>query len=871
MSSSTPTDTVEQLNIVHSILLKCLSNVASERKQGEAAIEHLAQQHGLGHALILIASDLRRDRSSRQLALVILKQHISKNNSVLSDAETLEIRHHALQGLAEEHIMMQTAFGMVLAAIAKQGGKDTWYFLFDALLSYLHSGKETLVRGSVKCFSLFADYFDDETLPMVASGLFPPLVYILSTPTTFNSPLRQQSANILYSCVEVFSFCSTSTTGAMANLAKQVLPNWVDMLLPGLDAKLCRSRGLEELGVHIEIIKLFGVVIRTMCKIVGRERNDAILLSICNYFRDLSKAYINCVVFERNEETADGKGANIDWGETTFDQDGNEIGLETVLVHCMQFFISMMDGDRKLYKSFYKSGALPLLLEMSVELLCITPEQVSQWKDNPEEYVAHEDESTVGNNVSVRNTAKCLVDSVSLIFGRLNACEHLINTMLPKIIGSDTSRTRQGNSEWKMTEALLVAIGVAFSCNQSSEHRVRAVVISSNLGKTLNNFMSIPQDHPGFNYRNEEFLYPCAQSISCYSALLLCFSPEQKQPFLTSICSGLNNELPRPISLACLRAVASAVDCLEGTQKEKFLLPSVEGVCRMLAESPGDTLHFTMASLSILVCDLKEAAVCTIEPVVTPLLIQAWSQYTNDVSLVLSIVDVFKQLSKSSLALPGIAERALPTFVTLLRSYNQQQPCVVEAALDMLHVIVGSYQSPLSLPGVYVEEVYPLIIDIGLKISDNSVLFSCSNCLESFVRVSAGQLLASCNGTGINLLLSVIARLLSHETSEKAALSVGNLVCQVMLKNQAVLTNEMIQSMFKNLVDRLCLTENRAFRQNLIMCFVRVYHVHGPLLLNLLAMIEVNSNRQAERTNALTVLLTLWIANQESFPRKIQH
>ena len=458
---------------------------------------------------------------------------------MLSDAETLEIRHYALQGLAEEHIMMQTAFGMVLAAIAKQGGKDTWYYLFDALLSYLHSGKETLVRGSVKCFSLFADYFDDETLPMVASGLFPPLVYILSTPTTFNSPLRQQSVNILYSCVEVFSFSSASTTGTMANLAKQVLPNWVDMLLPGLDAKLCNSRGLEEMGVHIEIIKLFGVIIRTMCNIVGNERKSRILLSVCNYFRDLSKAYINSVVFERNEGTADGKGANIDWGETTFDQDGNEIGLETVVVHCMQFFITMMDGDRKLYKSFYKSGALPLFLETSVELLCITPEQVFQWKDNPEEYVAHEDESTVGNSISVRNTAKCLVDSVSLIFGRLNACEYLISTMLPKIIGGDTLRTRQANFEWKVTEALLVAIGVAFSCDRSSEHRVRAVVIRSNLGKILNTFMAIPHALPGFNYRSAEFLYPCAQSISCYSALLLCFSPEENEPFLTNICSGI--------------------------------------------------------------------------------------------------------------------------------------------------------------------------------------------------------------------------------------------------------------------------------------------------------------------------------------------
>ena len=109
----------------------------------------------------------------------------------------------------------------------------------------------------------------------------------------------------------------------------------------------------------------------------------------------------------------------------------------------MEFFISIMDGSRKHLK-FYKSGALPLLLDILIELLCITAEQVSQWDDNLEEYVAHEDRA-LGNNISVRNTAKCLVDSVSLILGRLNTCEYLISTILPKFFES----CKQESSRWK--------------------------------------------------------------------------------------------------------------------------------------------------------------------------------------------------------------------------------------------------------------------------------------------------------------------------------------------------------------------------------------------------------------------------------------
>jgi hypothetical protein len=828
-------------------------------------------QQGSGHALVLIASDGARDRPSRQLALVLLKQHISRNIDLFSEADKNEIRRHALQGLAEANVMLQTAFGMVLAAIAKFDGKETWVFLFNALLTYLHSGNETLVRGTVKCFSLFADYFDDETLPMVAPGLFPPLVYILSNPTTFNSPLRQQAANILFSCVEICSYCSGTAIGTMANLTKEVLPQWVDMLLPGLDSSLCRARGLEEMGVHIETIKIFGVITRTMSDKIGRERKDAVLLSVCNYFRSLAKPYLNAVVLGRTDVADDALGPQIDWAETAFDEGGNEIGTEAVMVQTMQFFISMMDGDRKVFKRFYKSGALPLLLDILVEILCITSDQVAQWDDSPDEYVSHEDESTVGNSVSVRNTAKSLVDSIALIFGRFSTCEHLINNQLPKVIeASERSHSQQQGDWWQIREGLLTAISIAFGCDHSGEHRVRALVNSSGLETILKSSMAIPPANSGFNYGNAEFLYLCAQSISCYSALLLSFSPQQRAPFLMNICAGLNAQLPMPIGLACLQAVASAVDCIEGYEKESFLPPAVEGVCRMLAISPKDTLHFTMATLSILLCDLKEDFVCRVEPTVTPLLIQSWSNHANDVSLVLSIVDVFKQLAKSSLALPGIVQRALPTFVTLLHNFLRQQSCVVEAALDMLHVIIGSYEPPLTLPKVYIEQVYPLTIEIGLKSEDNAIVLSCSNCLESFVHVSASQIAASGNGSGLNLLLSVISRLLSQETSEGAALSVGNLVSQVMLKMQGMLTNDMIKSMFKLLVAKLCLTGNRTFRQNLIMCFVRVFHVHGPLVLNLLANVNVQivHNGQAQQTNALTALLTIWIANQESFQGK---
>lgn len=127
-----------------SLLQSLLSSDAKERSSGESALAQASKQNSFALALVQTILQQEYDVGVRQMAAVLLKQHVkvhwaeeSKHFSppVLSDNEKAAIRHHLPQGLTDPQPKLRTGVSMAIAAIAKWDLPDAWPELLNSLMT----------------------------------------------------------------------------------------------------------------------------------------------------------------------------------------------------------------------------------------------------------------------------------------------------------------------------------------------------------------------------------------------------------------------------------------------------------------------------------------------------------------------------------------------------------------------------------------------------------------------------------------------------------------------------------------------------------------------------------------------------------------
>lgn len=129
---------------VISLLQSLLSSDAAERRAAELTLAQAVKQTGFALALVQTILQQEYDVGVRQMAAVLLKQHVkvhwaeeSKHFSQpkLSDNEKAAIRHHLPQGLTDPLPKLRTGVSMAIAAIAKRDLPDAWPELLNLLMS----------------------------------------------------------------------------------------------------------------------------------------------------------------------------------------------------------------------------------------------------------------------------------------------------------------------------------------------------------------------------------------------------------------------------------------------------------------------------------------------------------------------------------------------------------------------------------------------------------------------------------------------------------------------------------------------------------------------------------------------------------------
>jgi len=438
------------------------------QKAAEAALGHMAKQAGFSVVLVSVLANQAFPLHVRQLAGVVLRQHISRHWSddddddydeeedeegeekepatTISDTDKEQVKAILPSLLADPDSKLRTAASMVIAAIASSDFPDKWQTLIKTLVDALQSANPILVQGGLRCFVLLADDVTDEVLVKLMPVLQPLLLRILSAKP------QVLPARALMRCLTVYRILASSlmtitNTGNNKMRFEDIMKH---LLLPTLPAYLSYMaavlasppppKGTEtRYGLKLECVK----VLRCLVEFFPSVINSHLGSFLPPLWSSLQGAL--------PEYEAD--HVNGDDDDDAFDADGDAIGLPAFLYESLELFelFCKAKDSRKLLQASLKD-----LSSFTIGCMQITQAETDLFEKDLNEFIAYEDASS--QSYSVRLAGNDLLHKLVDTFEG-EAVKAVASAASERLLQAQTMQSQGVGHWWKVREAASLAMG----------------------------------------------------------------------------------------------------------------------------------------------------------------------------------------------------------------------------------------------------------------------------------------------------------------------------------------------------------------------------------------------------------------------------
>ena len=214
---------------------------------------------------------------TRQLAAVLSRRfihdHWSREKPWFQEPEVTQehkviMRRQLLQGLSVDDSKLCTAVSMGVASVAQHDFPLAWSELMPHLLGMLEAGTPPQVSAAMRCLVLVSEEMTEQQVPHIISGLFPALYQVFTSQDKFSKGIRSRACSVVLRAVKLASVsllvADPADEGAQSCLQflRRTLPSWIEVFAQELAAPFTdESEG--ELGIRIEIVKIFSVIVET--------------------------------------------------------------------------------------------------------------------------------------------------------------------------------------------------------------------------------------------------------------------------------------------------------------------------------------------------------------------------------------------------------------------------------------------------------------------------------------------------------------------------------------------------------------------------------------------------------------------------------
>lgn len=858
-----------------------LSAAGDVRAQSEAQLTALLRSPGFARQLCEFLFSPAASGAQRQLACLLLKKIVNSHwvPAVAGDAgdaaaaaaylvpeqEKAQVRHAIVAALQHQppalelfpDSKLQTALCLILTAIFERDWPDQWPEILPAVLDMIAGQDKLRIEFAIRFLSLASGSFSSENCCELVVRVFPHLERVYLAPHEFPVGTRTRIVRIVQSCLVMVGIEAQVGSDAARQLLHANISRWIELFLGQLAAPV---QVVKDYSIKIQILSTLTSFVQEWPK----EMTDLLPQIMPQVYALLlaeTAAFEKDVVLNAGEE------------EDGYDSDGEgtQIGKSAMVVAAFEFVRGTVHAPTKKTRQLVLSGLSDFVFVM-IGYMQITANQMEVWQEDPNKYVADEDDESLAYNV--RNAATDVIVELESVLGRKAVAAVL--DAAQKRLKAETPST-----SWRLQEAALLVVGsLASPVLDAIKKNAADVTQLLDLSAFLQTLFTV------MNAGSQE-IYLRARALWCASRLARGMSQEMLDAFLQVAVSGLEQSQMLPVRMYACRAIGAIVKHDTGKERLQQASPVIiERLTHLAEHATSETLHIALETLVVV---LQESGQVDAEAANKSVVcfLHHWGQHLND-PLIAELIDgafsALLQMENAQIT-SKLHELVLPAVRHLLiQSVNDLQGAGngLHTAGSAITILKTLFRYSFVSAGVaasstdahsrqmgelFIQQVFePLIAVLG-SVEDEKVLNSGAECLKWLVMFSVeslGAYVTSSGASGIDATMTISAKLLSPNVSDASAVCVGGLITQILLKLGSALPSATVQSILSAVCNRLAVAELPSLIQSLCMVFARLVHSHGVDILNVLEQLAPPQGVQ-NASSMLPFVFGTWIEKQQDF------
>ncbi|EJD54369.1 ARM repeat-containing protein [Auricularia subglabra TFB-10046 SS5] len=820
-----------------------LSPDTNTRVAAELRLSKLFTQPETGLALASLTVAQQADPTIRQSAGVVLRKYITEHWSPFfsqfrGSAPPVEIkqqiRQTIFQGLSDPNRKIRTTSAYIVSTVASSDWPDEYPDLLNNLVAALAISPDA-VHGTLQVFTEFMknDLTEDQLVP-VLNQVMPALHNILGQPQVHSPATRARTIIVFRQCVVSLVILKDQHQAIIKEATDRLLPAWLDAfkVLLEVDPRLdvADESNWDALAVKIQIFKSLNTIVASFPKYLEPHVN-AFVSAAVTHLVALAPVYAKYYL------SADGPNPPVS------EEDPEGITVQALVAPLTDFLSSIVRKGR-LNEWLAHPEHVQALVSSAVLWAQITTEDEGKWEDNPNSFVAEDDDVVNADNLraaSFELISACL--PLHLIEKAPVPTLAALQTTATSIVADSDAQKQQGNTIWwKHLESLLAVLSAA--AEDILEDHSDKFEFGRFVSEVIPNLLTL-HDTP----------FLAGRAFVLASRLASVLPAQLLQQYLSAAASVLESGGGVVIKISAVKAIRNFCDKAKDPSVVAFAPQLVKNLGPFLAASE-DTLSLIVETL-VTVLELEDGRWLTPEltAMLSSALLDVWAKNVRDPILLSVLEDAFQGLAKGQYQ--AAAATCLPRLSATLGSFQPAESWVAGSAIQIIVALFRGAPADGGLGEGVVAQLAPVLFAVLERTDDRDVLQNGIICITLILRKDSAQFIAYPDGLG--LVLRLIARTLAPTDSESAGQYVGDLILTLLRRAGTAMLPAM-QELLNALLNRLPTAKTATFIQSLILPFAYLIYTQRDAVLEMLETTRLQDGR-----SGLQVLLESWCENGETF------
>ncbi|MCJ1384546.1 hypothetical protein MMC17_007663 [Xylographa soralifera] len=862
------------------ILAATQSNDAQTRLAAELQLTGLYSDEAFPGALVTIGAHPDVALPERIVALVVLKQIVGKGwSSALEDFEgkilfsddvKLDIKNRllaiVLDGNVNSKVINQTA--VIVSKIARAEFPEDWPTLLDLLLSQQSTANDAVTEATLIVLSeLVQDGLDEDQFYLSASGLVK-FFHDVAVDGSKKLLVRAHALNVFKMCFDSVETLKDREEMGIKEFVRGICDAWSsffkDVLnegMPTLPTTEQENEAENEVattwrGVVALKIQVVATLVRIQYIFPDILPTQELFTACWTALQAHGGAYYACFVDgekQSNLVTANGLPytfdllviEELDFLQTLLDAPGVKQQLDVMI------------NDEQDGKGDAISQWVMEVMGALVNFSAITSESEGLWDIDFNVFLS--EETFAETNNTPRSSCAAFVWKLS---------SWLSKQTLNSIVGYMKLIWEDASPSWRHKEAALFELQQILD-----EHKGESRAIDTNVLGPCVEYIASTMNEVGHFLRARGHIVMSAVMTACMTGpggnrdLVLSYARQSLK--------AIDEDDSEIVKTSCIRIMSAYLLILPDAAATEMQVAVVEGIAKFLDTQDMEDMDDNVDLVDTVLQTLRDLIManpttCLEHNAFDVMLALVKLGAARDESTYILVDEAFESAAQA-MAKNGaesysrLCFKVMPALVANLDAKPDEDPekanALTDVSLNLIKLLAATAVEPL--PEGFVFEAMPRICRVILSDGDFYLHQQATLAIKEILSNDPAKVFAwvdpEFHKGGLDMMLLVIAHLLSPQVDDASAAEVGDLAVEVVEKAGPEQLGASMRELLQVCAVRLCTAEHVGLVQSLVTVFARLSLLNTQDVLNFLAEIPIG------QTTGLVVVAKKWLENSTHF------